>query len=320
MKGLIFSRKKLIFYSLGQITKSSQCNTEASSIYTSFWYAYLFDDGMMKFNCSVHKEICLNEIHSECFVFDDKDKTCHVVHVKKPPCQDVEQSIFFQFSPCCDFLHSYTENFEATLKFMKYSVQSIHFQESVEEENRVFSNIDKAFQQSSFNLKPQDSSTRRNFNNLVSLCQYAGEPEEMEFTNCDLFRRSISNLGLSFSFNADKFWRIYRESEYNKLFERVMAPNTRQPIIFPASSGPEYGLRFLLNGIINNLIQCFLILTSLFQGDENNAAEYKKAFDFTKATKEFTVGIHDPSVPANLRGEGIKVKTGYETTIMVTPR
>ena len=34
-------------------------------------------------------------------------------------------------------------------------------------------------------------------------------------------------------------------------------------------------------------------------------------------TKEFTVGIHDPSVPANLRGEGIKVKTGYETTIMV---
>ena len=25
-------------------------------------------------------------------------------------------------------------------------------------------------------------------------------------------------------------------------------------------------------------------------------------------------------MPANLRGEGIKVKTGYETTIMVTPR
>ena len=55
----------------------------------------------------------------------------------------------------------------------------------------------------------------------------------------------------------------------------------------------------------------------MFIGDENNAAEYKKANDFTKAVKEFTVGIHDPSVPANLRGEGIKVKTGYETTIMV---
>ena len=57
-----------------------------------------------------------------------------------------------------------------------------------------------------------------------------------------------------------------------------------------------------------------------FPGDENNQAEYRKAKDFTKAVKEFTVGIHDPSVPADLRGGGIKVKTGYETTIMVTPK
>lgn len=45
-----------------------------------------------------------------------------------------------------------------------------------------------------------------------------------------------------------------------------------------------------------------------------------KTNDYTKYTPEFTVGLHDPSIPANLRGEGIKVKTGYETTIMVTPR
>ena len=57
-----------------------------------------------------------------------------------------------------------------------------------------------------------------------------------------------------------------------------------------------------------------------FPGDQNNAAEYMKSNDFTKAVKEFTVGIHDPSVPANLRGEGIKVKTGYETTITITPK
>ena len=58
----------------------------------------------------------------------------------------------------------------------------------------------------------------------------------------------------------------------------------------------------------------------MFLGDENNVAEYKKANDFTKAPKEFTVSIHDPSVPANLRGEGIKVKMGHETTIRVTPK
>ena len=248
-KGLINLRDKSIIHSLGQVTKSSQCDLEASSIYSSFWYAYLFDDGRMKFNCSVHKEICLNEVHSECFVLHGNDKTCQIVHIKKPPCQDVQQSKLYKFSPCCDFVRSYTENFEATLKLMKYSVQSIHFQESVDEENRVFGDVDKAFQPSSFILKPRAPSTRRNFNNLIPLCQYAGSPEEMGFANCGLFRRSISNLGLSFSFNADKFWRIYQKSEYNELFERVMAPNTDQAIIFPASSGPEYGLKFLLNGI-----------------------------------------------------------------------
>ena len=248
-KGLINTRSKTIFHSVGKITRTSHCDGEASSIYSSFWYAYLFDNGRIKFNCSVHKEMCLNEIHSECFVFEGNDKTCYIIHIKKPPCQDVAQSKMYQFSPCCDFVNSYTENFEATFKLMKYSVQSIHFQESVDEENRVFGDIEKAFQPSRFILKPRGPATRRNFNNLIPLCQYAGSPEEMGFANCDLFRRSISNLGLSFSFNADKFWRIYQKSEYNKLFEQVMAPNTEQAIIFPASSGPEYGLKFLLNGI-----------------------------------------------------------------------
>jgi len=43
-------------------------------------------------------------------------------------------------------------------------------------------------------------------------------------------------------------------------------------------------------------------------GDENTIAEYLKTDDYTKYPSEFTVGVHDPSVPANLRGEGIKVK------------
>ena len=248
-KGLINTGYKQIFHSLGQITKSSQCDSEASSIYSSFWYAYLFYDGRMKFNCSVLKEKCFNEVNSECFLFDRNLKSCQIVQINKPPCQDVQQSKMFKFSPCCDFVRSYTENFEATLKFMKYSVQPIHFQESIDEENRVFENVDEAFQQSHFILKQRNRFTRRNFNNLIPLCQYEGSPEDMGFSNCDLFRRSISNLGLSFSFNADKFWRIFKKSEYNKLFERVMAPNTNHTLYFPTSSGSEFGLRFVLNGI-----------------------------------------------------------------------
>ena len=263
-KRLINKRSKTIFHSVGQITRTSHCDSEASSIYSSFWYAYLFENGRMKFNCT--SRICLNEINSKCFMFGTRVGKCHVIHIKKPPCRDVEQSKIYKFSPCCDFVNSFTENFEATLKLMKYSVQSIHFQDSADEENRVFGEIEKAFEPSSFNLKPRGPATRRNFNNLIPLCQYAGIPEEMRFANCDLFRRSFSNLGLSFTFNADKFWQIYQKSEYTKLFERVMAPETEQPIRFPTSSGTEYGLKFLLNGSIHihNCTYMHLYLLFLF--------------------------------------------------------
>ena len=40
--------------------------------------------------------------------------------------------------------------------------------------------------------------------------QYSGEPQETTFSNCDLFRRSLSNRGLSFSFNSEQFWRMYQ--------------------------------------------------------------------------------------------------------------
>ena len=42
--------------------------------------------------------------------------------------------------------------------------------------------------------------------------QYSGEPQETTFSNCDLFRRSLSNRGLSFSFNSEQFWRMYQRS------------------------------------------------------------------------------------------------------------
>ena len=75
----------------------------------------------------------------------------------------------------------------------------------------------------------------------------AGHPEDVSFANCDLFRRSFSNMGLSFSFNTEKFWNIYQPTEFNKLFEKVMKPNTDREIKFPDSSGPDYRLRLLLN-------------------------------------------------------------------------
>ena len=59
---------------------------------------------------------------------------------------------------------------------MKYSIQAIHFLESVEEEQAVFENLSDAFEGSKYFLKPLSAqNTRRNFNNFIPLCQYAGQ-------------------------------------------------------------------------------------------------------------------------------------------------
>ena len=229
---------------------------------------------------------------------------CQEIVSRAFPCKDVEQSKEFDYHPCCEFVKTFSENLEATIKLMKFSVQAPHFYESRKEEQEVFSKLGSVFTNSTsrFIAKTFSIQTRRNFNAFIPLCQYAGEPETMSFARCDLFRRSFTNMGLGYTFNGEKFRNMFKSTDYNAMFERVMVPNSDTDIRYPESSGPAYRLRFILNG------------------DIDAVAEYKKNQDYTKAITEFTLGVHDPSFPADLRGESIKVRTGYETTIMLTPK
>ena len=240
------------FHSIGDITKSknSKCGKDNARLYSIFWRAFLFKDKEIKYNCSVIQEKC-SEINPDCFE-KRTEGDCSQVTLTKPPCHDDSISEEFKFKPCCDFIKSFSENFDATLKLMKYSIQAVHFQESEEEESRVFQNLTEAFTDSKYFLKQLSYRTRRNFNNYIPLCQYADDPEEMTFRNCDLFRRSMSNRGLSFTFNSDKFWNIYQKNTFADYFENIMYPNVNREIYYPVSSGPEYRLRFLLNGYWNN--------------------------------------------------------------------
>ena len=237
-----------IFYSLGDLAdRNKQCNAETSRIYSYFWYSYLFGDKVLRYNCSLNQGSC-TEITSKCIDLTKKDKSCTIEPVMRPPCENKEQSRKFKFEPCCDIINSFSKNFEASLKLMKYSIPAIHFQESVDEEKAVFFNLSMAFEGSSYILKPESSASRRNFNNFIPLCQYAGNPEVMKFSNCNLFKTSLSNMGLSFSFNTDKFWNIYERTYYTEIFNGIMSPNLVKDITYPDSSGPDYRLRFLLNG------------------------------------------------------------------------
>ena len=161
------------FHSVGELTKGeSECDSKASAIYTKFWFAYLFKNGSIYFNCTQRGQKCPSGIESQCFeTTNTNDKSCQLITVSQPPCRDADQSRAFRFQPCCRFVQSFSADFSASLKMMKYSVQATHFQESAEEEARVFGDISAAFQTSPYILKPASSLTRRNFNNLIPLCQ-----------------------------------------------------------------------------------------------------------------------------------------------------
>ena len=236
------------FYSLGDITnKNSQCSSETSKIYSYFWYSFLFQQNILQYNCSYKP--CSADITSKCINLTKRGMNCTIVEVKRPPCENEEQSRMFKFQPCCDIIKSFSQNIEASLKIMKYSIPAIHFQENVDEEKAVFSNLSAAFEDSSYILKQPSSALRRNFNNFIPLCQYAGNPEKMRFSNCHLFKNSFSNMGLSYSFNMEKLWNIYLRTDYTNMFNKIMNPNIDQNIIYPDSSGPDSRLRFILNGM-----------------------------------------------------------------------
>ena len=290
---------------LGKVTsKKSSCNVERGKMYSYFWHGYLFQNGNITMRCKKGERNCSSSSMEMATCSRASAADCRKLVLTSSPCEDVERSKEFDYFPCCEFVKNFTDNLEATLKLMKFSVQAPHFYENIKEENEIFSGLAQVFSKSKsgFITKNFSTKTRRNFNAFVPLCQYAEDPETMSFSTCDLFRRSFTNMGLGYTFNSEKFWNMYKKTDYDILFERIMFPNTDTEILYPESSGPDYRLRLILDG------------------DIDAVKEYEKTKDYTKAITEFTLGVHDPYFPANLRGESIKVRTGYETTIMITPK
>ena len=102
----------------------------------------------------------------------------------------------------------------------------------------------------------------RNRNPRVFMCQYAREPKQMTYKNCDLFQISMTNVGLGYSFNQADFWDLYSSTWYTKEFAKIYWPkgfkkssnsddhldkkngwrNSKDNIFHPVQTGPENGL------------------------------------------------------------------------------
>lgn len=179
----------------------------------------------------------------------------------------------FRNQTCCMMFEELLQNqdLKTILKVMKYSIQPVSFIDPLNEFLEAFDNLD---------FLPYNNLTSHtkmghvgnlmetNYNPRVWMCSYAGNPK-LSPKYCNLFRNSMTNDGIGYTFNNANFWDIFSKTNYTKTFAKIMQPKgykekrynldydesddqwvyPKKGIKFPLQSGPSGGLQ-----VKNNLL------------------------------------------------------------------
>ena len=131
---------------------------------------------------------------------------------------------------------------------------------------------------------------------LVPVCR---QRRGAGFTDCVDFRPSFTNEGLCFTRNGGKFDNILRPTAYTSEFKNTMLPGRENDSIrYNKGSGIQYQYTFLV--------------------DTNRYNDFKSGvFWENKSDTSLQLGIHSPNDIADIKGTGIDIYPGYETTIRI---
>ena len=119
------------------------------------------------------------------------------------------------------------------------------------------------------------------------------------FKECVDFRPSFSNEGLCFTRNGGKFDDMFKSTHYASSFKEVMLSGRENDSIqYTKGSGMQYQYTFVV--------------------DTNQEHDFKRgrAWKF-KHDANIQLGIHSPNDIADIKGSGIDIHPGYETTLRI---
>ncbi len=189
---------------------------------------------------------------------------------------------------CCQIAKDMSVEREAVLRIMKYSIgpQSKHSME--ESEKADIQQFAKPFDYT------RETKTEAEFpstNPLILACKFGKETLN---ENCQLFRKTFTNAGIGYTFNAEDFWKIHKNTEGNRAFYQQMVKATDNDT---SDQNPHKiegnGRGFSLD-----------LLLSL---------DNDKYYDGKSLT------IHDPATVADIRNEVINLKPGMVHEISIVP-
>ena len=137
-----------------------------------------------------------------------------------------------------------------------------------------------------------------------------------EVTDCTDFKPSFSDQGLCFSRNADGIDKMYKKSKYIESFQQTMMFNMTPPLVKKnKGSGFRHQYSFLVdNGYYEDLKRGLFGDKHIYTSITSDTKIWKRL----KSTHtNFLLAIHSPNTIADIGGNGIRIESGYETTIRV---
>ena len=131
--------------------------------------------------------------------------------------------------------------------------------------------------------------------------------------DCTDFKPSFSDQGLCFSRNAAGIDKMYTKTEYTESFQQTMMFDMKAPHVkVNKGSGFRHQYSFLVdNGHYKDLKRALMDKKTLTL---TNMQIWKR---LKNTHTNFLLAIHSPYAIADIGGNGIRVESGYETTIRV---
>ena len=209
---------------------------------------------------------------------------------------------------CCKLGQQISNMHEKALRFMKYNTQPPHAYQTSDEYIRDYG---KGAQVNYFNSERQLEDPEiyvATTNPRILTCDN-GHNSGLFADRCNLFKRSITNNGIGYTFNAISFEEYFNKLPYLEMMKEVLNVDTEAdntPVIYEPEGNSQ-----------QSYVRLSLQLSDFYDGFNRVPAEL--ITPIRDISNEFRITLHDPKAAPDLRSDFVGLKAGYAYKILVTP-
>ena len=168
--------------------------------------------------------------------------------------------------PCCKLRQDFDERMYEILRMMKYVQYPPHEVDQTEADpyNQTIqpdfiSIMDIKYPLYNNTPKFFKSSKKENANPLIPFCSFNSEWDTTPYQkpnkdipdvvkHCSAFKPSLTDKGICYSWNNDKFSSLFTKSQYIEKLSDIFEYRTKErPIVYPEANGPNYGFKFIID-------------------------------------------------------------------------